>query len=159
MKIHDVMTPEAQSCSPSTDLAAVGALMWRRDCGTIPVVDPVSGKVQGMITDRDICMAAATKNRPAAEIRVSEVVSGPLHAVRADDDAREALRVMREAQVRRVPVVDSDGKLQGIVSINDLILLADAKTGRDSLLDTEVMETLKRICQHRALNVPPGPPV
>jgi CBS domain-containing protein len=90
---------------------------------------------------------------------VSKVVTGPLHAVRADDDVREALRVMREAQVRRVPVVGSDGTLQGIVSINDLILLAEAKAGRDSLLGTEVMETLKRICQHRALNVPPPPPV
>ena len=159
MKIHDVMTPAAQSCSPSSDLAAVATLMWRYDCGAIPVVDPVSGTVHGMITDRDICMAAATQHRPAAEIRVSEVVSGPLHAVRADDDAREALRVMREAQVRRVPVVGSDGTLQGIVSINDLILLAEAKTGRDSLLGTEVMETLKRICQHRVLNVPPASPV
>lgn len=149
MKIHDVMTPEAQSCSPSSDLAVVGTLMWRGDCGTIPVVDPVSGKVQGMITDRDICIAAATKNRPAAEIRVSEVVTGALHAVRPDDDAREALRVMREEKVRRVPVVGADGTLQGIVSINDLILLADAKSGRHSLLGTEVMDTLKNICEHR----------
>jgi CBS domain-containing protein len=133
--------------------------MWRYDCGAIPVVDPVSGTVHGMITDRDICMATATQHRPAAEIRVSEVVSGPLHTARADDDARKALRVMREAQVRRVPVVGSDGTLQGIVSINDLILLAEAKTGKDSLLGTEVLETLKRICQHRALNVPPAPPV
>jgi hypothetical protein len=58
-----------------------------------------------------------------------------------------------------VPVVGSDGTLQGIVSINDLILLADAKTEGDSLLGTEVLETLKRICQHRALTVPPAPPV
>ncbi len=149
MKIHDVMTPEAQSCSPSSDLATVGTLMWRWDCGTIPVVDPVSGKAQGMITDRDICIAAATKNRPAAEISVSEVVTGKLHAVRPNDDVREGLRIMREEKVRRVPVVDSDGRLQGIVSINDLILLADAKTGRHSLLGTEVMDTLKSICEHR----------
>jgi CBS domain-containing protein len=148
MKIHEVMTREPQSCSPSSDLAAVGALMWRHDCGAIPVVDPVSGTVHGMITDRDICMAVATQHRPAAEIHVSEVVSAPLHAVRADDDAREALHVMRQAQVRRVPVVDSDGKLQGIVSINDLIRLADAKSGH-SLLGTEVMDTLKNIGAHR----------
>lgn len=149
MKIHDVMTPKAQTCNPSSDLAAVGTLMWRYDCGAIPVVDPLSGTVHGMITDRDICMAAATQHRPAAEIHVSEVVSGPLYAVRADDDAREALQVMREAQVRRVPVVGSDGKLEGIVSINDLILLADAKSGGRSLLGTEVMDTLKSICAHR----------
>jgi Mg/Co/Ni transporter MgtE len=80
---------------------------------------------------------------------VSDVVSGPLYAVRADNDAREALQVMRTAQVRRVPVVDSDGKLEGIVSINDLILLADAKNGGGSLLGTEVMDTLKNICAHR----------
>ncbi len=149
MKIHEIMTPEVQSCSPSTDLAAVGTLMWRCDCGTIPVVDPVSGRVQGMITDRDICMAAATNNRPAAEIRVGEVVTGKLHAVRPDDDAREGLRIMREGKVRRVPVLDSDGKLQGIVSINDLILRADAKSEKHSLSGTEVMDTLKNICAHR----------
>jgi CBS domain-containing protein len=123
--------------------------MWRYDCGAIPVVDPMSGTVHGMITDRDICMAAATQHRPAAEIHVSDVVSGPLYAVRADNDAREAVQVMRTAQVRRVPVVDSDGKLEGIVSINDLILLADAKNGGGSLLGTEVMDTLKNICAHR----------
>jgi CBS domain-containing protein len=149
MRIRDVMTPKAQTCSPSSDLAAVGTLMWRYDCGAIPVVDPVSGTVHGMITDRDICMAAATQHRPAAEIHVSDVVSGPLYAVRADNDAREALQIMRKAQVRRVPVVDSDGKLEGIVSINDLILLADAKNGGGSLLGTEVMDTLKNICAHR----------
>ena len=120
---------------------------------------PVSHGQDGMITDRDICMAAATTHRPAAEVRVSEVVSGPLHAVRADDDATEALRVMRETQVRRVPVVGSDGTLQGIVSLNDFILRAKAKTERDALLGAEVLETLTRLCQHRALNVPPAPAV
>jgi CBS domain-containing protein len=149
MKIRDVMTPKAQTCSPSSDLATVGTLMWRHDCGAIPVVDPVSGTAHGIITDRDICMAAATQHRPAAEIHVSDVVSGPLYAVRADNDAREALQVMRKAQVRRVPVVDSDGKLEGIVSINDLILLADATNGGRSVLGTEVMDTLKNICAHR----------
>ncbi len=119
------------------------------------MVDPVSGTVQGMITDRDICIAAATKHRPAAEIRVSEVVTDRLHTVRPDDDVREGLRIMREEKVRRVPVVDSDGKLQGIVSINNLILLADAKSGRQSLLGTEVMETLKSICAHRPLRASP----
>ncbi len=149
MKIHDVMTVNAQTCNPSSTLAAVGTLMWRHDCGAIPVVDPVSGMVHGMITDRDVCMATISQPRPAAEIRVSEVVSGPLYAVRADDDVREALQVMREAQVRRLPVVTSDGKLQGIVSINDLILAADAKGGGQSLRGTEVMDTLKDICAHR----------
>jgi hypothetical protein len=106
-----------------------------------------------MITDRDICLAAATKHRPAAEISVSEVVSGPLHAVRADDDAKEALRVMRETQGAARAGRRLRGTLQGVVSINDFILRAEAKTGRDSLLGREAMDPLKRICQHRALNV------
>ena len=81
MKVQDVMTDEVQSCGPETNLATVAMQMWRGDFGAMPVV--ADRKVVGMITDRDICMAAATKHRDPANIRVKEVISGKCTVVRA----------------------------------------------------------------------------
>ncbi|MDH5195194.1 MAG: CBS domain-containing protein [Nitrospira sp.] len=75
MKVHDIMTSDAQCCGPDTNLAAAAKMMWDSDCGALPVLN-AQGRVMGMITDRDICMAAATKNKPPSEITVWETTSG-----------------------------------------------------------------------------------
>ena len=82
--------------------------MWDYDCGALPVVNE-AGHVIGMITDRDIAIAAATKRRPAAEIAVSEVISGNVCSCVRDDDIKSALKTMRHEKVRRLPVVKADG--------------------------------------------------
>ena len=74
MKIQNIMTTNVASCSPDTNLAAAAGLLWDYDCGSLPVVDR-ERKVVGVITDRDLCMAAATKNRLASEITVRETSS------------------------------------------------------------------------------------
>ena len=81
MKVQDVMTYEVQSCRPETNLSAAAMQMWRGDFGVMPVV--AGGKVVGMITDRDICIAAATKHRDPANIRVKEVISGQVYGCSA----------------------------------------------------------------------------
>jgi predicted transcriptional regulator len=122
--------------------------MWRGDFGAMPVV--AGGKVVGMITDRDICMAAATKHRDPATIRVKEVISGQVYGCSADTEIHEALKIMQQKQVRRLPVIDAyDGKLAGILSMNDVAL--KAQEGRKSELSADdVEQTLRAICTHGA---------
>jgi CBS-domain-containing membrane protein len=150
MKVQDVMTYDVQSCRPETNLADAAMQMWRGDFGALPVVT-TAGKVVGMITDRDICMAAATKHRDPANIRVKEVISGKVYGCSPDTDIREALKIMQEKQVRRLPIISAeDGRLEGILSMNDLAL--KARADRKAQLSAEDVEnTLRAICAHRAV--------
>jgi CBS domain-containing protein len=148
MKVQDVMTYDVQSCAPETNLATVAMQMWRGDFGAMPVV--TGRKVVGMITDRDICMAAATKHCDPANIRVKEVISGQVYGCSADTDIRGALKIMQQKQVRRLPIISpEDGRLEGILSMNDLALKATTE-GKAELSAEDVENTLRAICTHRA---------
>jgi CBS domain-containing protein len=148
MKVQDVMTYSVQSCRPETNLADAAMQMWRGDFGILPVVAD-GQKVVGVITDRDICMAAATKHRDPANIRVKEVISGKVFGCSPDTDIREALKIMQQKQVRRLPIISAeDGRLAGILSMNDVAL--KAKADRQAELSAEDVEnTLRTICTHR----------
>jgi CBS domain-containing protein len=149
MKARDLMTTPVNVCSPGTNLATAAMEMWSSDCGALPVLLD-DGKVVGMITDRDICMAAAMRHRDIAEIPVGSVITGTLESCKPDDDLADLLDTMKYAKVRRLPVVDGEGKLQGIVSINDIILQARVGGGDIAapVSDDEVVEALKGISQH-----------
>ena len=152
MKVQDIMTSDVQCCGPDTNLAAAAKMMWDSDCGALPVLN-VQGQVMGMITDRDICMATATKNKPASDITVWETVSGKVYTCHISDDVHAALNIMKREKVRRLPVVDEDGVLQGIVAMNDFVLLAgEAKGGKAPAVSYEdVVRTMKTISAHRVL--------
>ena len=121
MKVKDVMTKEVKTCAPETDLAEAAQSMWMRDCGVLPVVDG-KGQVVGMITDRDICIATGCRRRDPATILVREVMTGQVYSCSPEADLREALQIMQQKQVRRLPVIDSAGKLCGVLSLNDVAL-------------------------------------
>ena len=109
------------------------------------------GKVVGLITDRDICMAAMTKGQNVSNIAVEDVVSGKVFTCKADDDIHSALDTMHANKVRRLPVTAADGQLQGMLSMNDVILRAEEtrdKKARDVSYG-DVINTFKSICQHR----------
>lgn len=153
MKVQDLMTSPVQSCGVDTNLAAAAGMMWDSDCGILPVVDR-SGKVVGMISDRDICMAVATKGRKASEIAVWESITGKVFSCLPEDDIHNALKMMAENRVRRLPVVDRDGALLGVLAVNDVILHAGAGGGagkKPELSATELVTTLRAICQHRMM--------
>ena len=152
MKVQDIMTSDVQCCGPDTNLAAAAKMMWDSDCGALPVLN-VQGQVMSMITDRDICMATATKNKPASDITVWETVSGKAYTCCMSDAAHTALDIMKRERVRRLPVVDEEGMLQGIVAMNDFVLLAgEAKGGKAPALSYEdVVRTMKAISAHRVL--------
>jgi CBS-domain-containing membrane protein len=148
MKVQDVMTYDVQSCRPESNLAEAAMQMWRGDFGAMPVVT-AAGKVVGMITDRDICMAAATKHRDPANIRVKELMSGKVYGCSCDTDIHEALKIMQQKQVRRLPIISAeDGRLQGILSMNDVALKTQAGRGVE-LSAEDVEQTLRAICTHR----------
>ncbi len=149
MKVQDVMTYEVQTCSPETNLAAAAMQMWRGDFGVMPVV--AGGKVVGMITDRDICIAAATKHRDPANIRVKEVISGQVYGCSPDTDIHEALKIMQQKQVRRLPIISAeDGRLAGILSMND-VALKEQGGAKAELSAEDVETTMRGICAHREL--------
>ena len=145
MQLKQVMTTDIATCRAETNLAVVAKLMWDRDCGFIPVVDP-QGKVAGVITDRDICIASATRRVAPEQITAAEAMRRqPIHACTTDDTVEKALAAMKEFQVRRLPVLAGDGTLTGVVSMNDIVL---ASTRKDGPAPAEITKTLVAICAH-----------
>jgi CBS domain-containing protein len=124
--------------------------MWERDIGCLAVIGE-DGKVTGMITDRDACMAAYTQGRALHEIPVSVAMSKEVYSCAPDDGIIEAEETMRSRKVRRLPVLDSSTKLVGIVSLNDLALESARETGRKGreVSGQEVSATLAAICEPR----------
>ncbi|HTT23339.1 MAG TPA: CBS domain-containing protein [Candidatus Sulfotelmatobacter sp.] len=146
MKVKDVMMRTAASCSGEMNLGAAVKILWDRNCGILPVVD-AGQQVIGVITDRDICIALGTRNRLPGEITVGEVASSRLVACRPDDDIRLALASMAEAKVRRLPVLAADGKLEGILSMDDIVIHSETRgvKATSELSYDDVVETLKAV--------------
>src|SRR6185369_14793490 len=149
-KVQDIMTGDVRACLPDTNLAEVVALMVENDCGVLPVVDE-KGMVSGIITDRDICIAVATRGRLASDITVKEVALGIVYTCAATENVGKALEIMRHAKVRRLPIVNNDGRLFGILSLNDIALFAKENGGKEApeISYKDVALTLKAVCEHR----------
>ena len=159
MIVKEVMNHEVTTCRPDTTLESAAILMWDGDCGTVAVVDDES-MVVGIITDRDICMAVALQHKPASEIQVQEVMSRHLFTCQPENDIMSALKIMSFQKVRRLPVTNDSGHVEGIISIEDLI--ARAERGRRGIQTPELsyddtMTTLKAICRpHKSEGVAIG---
>ena len=148
MKVENVMTRNVANCSPDASLADAAGRMWENDCGIIPVVDD-RRNVVGVVTDRDICMALAMSNRKASETPVSDVMSRQIFVCSPDSDVTEVFGIMKREQILRIPIVDNDGKLIGIVSLSDLVQRADDGRGirKPEVSFEEVVETRKAITE------------
>jgi CBS domain-containing protein len=149
MLVRDLMSAPAQTCQPDSDLSAVTHVMWERDCGFVPVVDP-AGHVAGVLTDRDICIATATRRLLPEHISAAQVMSRAIHAVLPEDSVEHALITMKQAQVRRLPVIDANGHLQGVVSMNDLVRAVGSKDGPRA---ADVVATMAALCAPRTVTV------
>ena len=146
MRVEDVMNRSVASCHSDANLAVAAALMWEHSCGQLPVVND-EGRVSAVITDRDICIALGTRNQRACEVRVSDVVCRAAVLCKAEDDLRSALKTMAAEQVRRLPVVNHEGILVGILSLDDVTLQArhHDDTDRPPVSFEDVMNTLRAI--------------
>jgi CBS-domain-containing membrane protein len=145
MKVQNIMTKNVSACSPGTNAAAAAEIMWTNSCGALPVVED-DGRVAGIVTDRDLFIALGTTNRIAADLLVGEVMSRDVATCAPADDVQTALRTMANRKLRRLPVVDSSGKLSGILSTDDVVLNADA----GELSDREIVKTMKAICDRQS---------
>lgn len=147
MKVQDVMMGTPVFCAPDTNLGAAVELLWNRNCGILPIVD-AQQKVTGVVTDRDLCVALGTRNRLPGDIKVGEVASGNIYSCKPEDDIHAALDTMAKQKVRRLVVVNKQGTLQGILSIDDVVRHAEAGgLGRPTELSHgQIVETLQKVC-------------
>ncbi|HEX5217821.1 MAG TPA: CBS domain-containing protein [Vicinamibacterales bacterium] len=146
MHIKDVMSHPPVTCPSSSTLDHAARLMWEFDCGVVPVVDD-EGRLTGIVTDRDICMAAYTQGQSLSAIPITTAMARHVVASRVGDPIEQVEQLMRDNQIRRLPVVDHDGRPVGIVSMNDLARLA--ARARKSGVDRELVQTMAAVCQPR----------
>jgi CBS domain-containing protein len=142
------MNAGAQTCSDENNLAEVVSIMWHDDVGAVPVVDE-GGKVVGIITDRDICMALSNQPRLAGEVSVKEVATKKAFTCKADDNIHAAMEIMKKHRIRRLPVIDDEGRLQGMLSMSTVILQAEpvGKKRSPGVTCEDVVKTLKGVCE------------
>lgn len=117
MKVSELMTKEVRTCTPDTTLAEVARLMGEINVGAIPVA--AGGKVEGIITDRDIVLRCVAKGKSCQETKARECMSTDIVTCTPDTDAHRAADTMADRQIRRLPVVEN-GQLVGIVALGDL---------------------------------------
>lgn len=156
MTVADLMTRNVATCKMDDRLDVPAQLMWDLDIGCVPVVD-AQQHVIGMITDRDICMATYTQVRPPHQISVGEVMAHEVYSCLPDDNLVEVEEIMRQHRVRRVPVIDLDGRLVGLISLNDLARESARQQTRvqKELTPQDVSTTLAAICEPRRAPVLP----
>jgi CBS-domain-containing membrane protein len=144
------MTSEVKAIWLTESLADAAQLMWQNDCGALPIIRD-GNNVIGMITDRDICMAASMRDRTPSSISVEEVMTGQVYAVQPDDDIDHALKSMAEHQIRRLPVIDPEGELVGLLSINDIVRHANApdENAAEQINYSDVVTAYQTICKRQ----------
>ena len=150
MKVDQIMSRPVITCGVADDANRAAQLMWDHDIGCVVVLD-AEQRLAGIITDRDICMAAYTRGAPLAQIAVKDVMSKNLAVVRPDDRLGMAEALMRSKRVRRLPVVDAREKVVGLLSLNDVAREAQQQRGRRTpdVAGDEVVSTLGAICEPR----------
>lgn len=128
--IRDVMTPDPECVSEKDSIRDVARIMKDADTGVVPVVD--GKKIIGLITDRDIIVRGLAEGKNLENVRVNELMTKSIRSVREDSSVDEALELMGSAEIRRVPVVNQNDELVGIVSLGDIATQAnrDGKVGQ-----------------------------
>jgi CBS domain-containing protein len=147
MHVSELMIHPVHTCPADAHLDVAARIMWDHDCGALPVVDN-EGHAVGMLTDRDICMAAYTQGKRLNQIGVRSAMAASVLACHVNDSVEAVERVMQEGRVRRVPILDDDRRVVGIVALNDLA--RHAARARKGGVDREIVTTLAAICEPRS---------
>lgn len=142
MRVRDIMTQPPETCRVDTDLATASRRMKETGCGTLAVLD-AEGRLAGILTDRDLAVAIGETKRDAWRVAVDKAMTHRVHTCRPDDDVHAALDRMATAKVRRLPVVDAQGGLKGVISIDDVIVWGVQEGGIDT---QELARALQAIC-------------
>lgn len=148
MRARDAMTSPAITCHVNDSLAVAAQKMWDSDIGVLAVVKD-DGKLTGMITDRDICMAALTQGRALDELLVNLAMAKKVVASSPDTPVGDVEQLMAQHQIRRVPIVDDAGKPIGIISMNNLVIASVRPKAETNHGPSKIVSTLAAISQHR----------
>jgi CBS domain-containing protein len=151
MTVGDLMVRRVSVCGPDSNLAEIAAIMWNDRCGAVPVIDE-AGHITSMITDRDVCIALGTRNARASEVRVKDVSLPRVFTCNEDEDVHHALDTMVAQNVRRLPVVDAQGKLVGILSVDDILRNAGENIAGTVISCEETVVAVKAILEGRSRN-------
>jgi len=152
MKIETIMKHDVKVCSQDDNLNTAARLMWDHDCGCLPVITSNgNGAVIGMLSDRDICMAAYTQGKCLSDIPVTVAMSHSVLSCKPSDDLALAEAMMREASIHRIPVVDENNAVLGLLSLTDIarnaLSLGEGKVALGT--QAEVTRTLAAIREPR----------
>ena len=141
MKVSEVMSKNPSCCWPSSSAVTAATIMQQRDTGILPVIqDPFTPRLVGVVTDRELCLHVVAGGRDPAHIWIGECMTEDPICCAGEDDVRHALELMKQYQVRRLPVVNEKHEIVGILSLSDLV----SKGATDSF---EIAATLQRICE------------
>lgn len=153
MKVEQLMTKDPRVCAKAATLNDAAQIMWEADCGMVPVVERIDGadRLVGVVTDRDMSMAAYTSGLSLKELSVERAMTRELQTCTPNDSLETAESTMREAQIRRLPVVDGAGSILGILSLADIAREAEREREQKSpnVTASEVGTTLGAIAQPR----------
>lgn len=149
MRAKDLMTSPPVLCHVNDTLADAAKKMWDADTGVLPVVND-DGKLTGIVTDRDICMAAYTQGRLLSDLLVNTAMARHVVSATPDSSIHDVEQLMATHQVRRIPIVDAEDKPIGIVAMNDLAREAAVPTNALKQETADLAQTLAAISQHRS---------
>ena len=154
MKVKDVMMRTPAFCTTESNAGEAVEIMWNRNCGLLPIVDPEK-KVIGVVTDRDLCIALGTRNARPGELAVKGIATGKVYACLPEEEIHSALSTMAREKVRRLVVLNADGNLEGILSMDDIVRHAtDRATGKfPELSYADVVATLQHVFELRVPQV------
>ncbi len=153
MKVRELMTTNIGFCGPRTNAGALADILWTRDCGAAPIVDEQE-RLLGIVTDRDLCIALGTRNCRAQDLFADEVMTKDVSTCSPEDDVLVALRIMQNRKVRRVPVVDGDRRLLGLLSIYDVIQKAARGNGSAPFSAGAVVSAMAHIAERAPAREP-----
>lgn len=142
MKIEQLMSRELRTCRPHETADCAARIMWEQDCGVVPIVTDEQ-RIVGVMTDRDLCIAAYIQNETLARIPIASIGLKPVVIVRPHDEVEIAETLMERHQIRRLAVIDEAGRLVGMLSLSDLA------RGAGELSSDDIARTLAAVGQPR----------
>src|SRR3954466_6476112 len=141
------MNVPAITCNPDTSLEEVASLMCKNDIGFLPGVAKDTGRLVGIITERDAVIAAFTRGKRLSESAAEVPLAGSANACRVGMQVEDAEQIMEMNQIHRLPVIDREGRLVGVISLNDIA--RQAASDEIQILEQEVAVALAKICHPR----------
>lgn len=146
MKARDIMTSNPSSCHPEDKLCSAINIMRENNVGVVPVTDGAGeAHLVGIITDRDVALGLGAEEKACSQLNVESCMSKQIFSCHPDDDLKKVEQIMKEHQVRRVPVIDQNGMLQGIIATADIAreALKEKQGGQAELPETDLAEVVE----------------